>query len=440
MIKIQISGAGGGKTTGLVKKIHDHYNNLNAYKKIFVITYTNYAVDQIINTYTRKYGILPKNVKIMTVHKFCIHEIIEPYYQYIFNKKPIENIVTFEYNRKLKFYEFSNFINKGCIHTDNIFSMAKWILCGKSNFKQKQKKYCDQAFKYFISDIDSIFIDEYQDLDKNFLDIILKIIDYSHINILIVGDPKQQIMGRDYSRWFITELKKRSIVPNYNSNCFRCGLNLLNISNKLCCDNEKQITSNQNIALKYIFYDNLDKIIKILETNKENFLVYMKESNQDFNTDKIIANNYNLKFHGVNSFEEKYIRTRIKLIIENPEYTKKSKVKEIKKLLIKYKIELTDILRKQLNDLVKNDINNNSRSYKIYSINKVKGLEANYCFYIIDNNFLKYLKYDNKRNMESNKIYVALTRAIKALYIVIPQNFKYLKELEELGFKKNNNF
>ena len=74
------------------------------------------------------------------------------------------------------------------------------------------------------------------------------------------------------------------------------------------------------------------------------------------------------------------------------------------------------------------------RICKIYSINKVKGLEADYCFYIIDNNFLKYLVNTTERNMESNKIYVALTRAKKGLYLVISRDFKELDKLELLGF------
>ena len=89
----------------------------------------------------------------------------------------------------------------------------------------------------------------------------------------------------------------------------------------------------------------------------------------------------------------------------------------------------------QLLDYINNNISCNSNLHKIYSINKVKGLEADYCFYIIDNNFLKYLLDTSKRNMESNKIYVALTRAKKGLYLVIPRNFKRLDELEHLGFE-----
>ena len=48
MIKFRISGAGGGKTTGLVEEIYYRYLQLAEYKKIYVITYTNYAVKQII--------------------------------------------------------------------------------------------------------------------------------------------------------------------------------------------------------------------------------------------------------------------------------------------------------------------------------------------------------------------------------------------------------
>ena len=435
MIRIEISGAGGGKTTGLVEKIYNCYNGIINYKKIFVITYTNYAVNQIINSYVKKYGVLPKNVKIMTVHKFCIQEIINPYYKYTFQKTPIENIVTFKYNHNRKYYEFSRFLDKSCIHTDNVFSMSKWILCGKSNFSKKQQKVCENNFKYFISDVDSIFIDEYQDLDVDILTILLKIIDQNYINISIVGDPKQQIMGRDYSRWFISELEKRNIISTYNSNCYRCGANLLTISNKLCLATEQQITENSNMILKYIFYDELETIISDFQNNKEDFLVYMKESNENFITSKESTNNCNLNFEGVSPYEKKYINTRIKIIIKNEGYSRNEKIIKIKDLLEQFNIKLTKILRYQLTDYLNSNITGNFSSYKIYSVNKVKGLEADYCFYIIDNNFLKYLLDTSKRNMESNKIYVALTRAKKGLYLVIPRNFKRLDELEHLGFE-----
>lgn len=435
MIRIEISGAGGGKTTGLVEKIFNRYNDIINYKKIFVITYTNYAVNQIINSYVKKYGALPKNVKIMTVHKFCIQEIINPYYKYTFQKTPIENIVTFKYNHNRKYYEFSRLLDKNCIHTDNVFSMSKWILCGKSNFIKKQKEVCENIFKYFISDIDSIFIDEYQDLDIDILTIILKIISKNAINISIVGDPKQQIMGRDYSRWFIAELKKRNIIPEYNSNCYRCGANLITISNRLCPGTEQQITENSDMILKYIFYDELESIVSNFQDNNEEFLIYMKESTSKFTINKESINDCNLNFEDVSLYDKKYINTRIQIIIKNDSYSQKKKIIKIKSLLSEFNIELSSILKMQLLNYLNNNISCNSNLHKIYSINKVKGLEADYCFYIIDNNFLKYLVDTSKRNMESNKIYVALTRAKKGLYLVIPRNFKRLDELEHLGFE-----
>lgn len=96
MIKFRISGAGGGKTTGLVEEIYYRYLQLAEYKKIYVITYTNYAVKQIIQNYINKYGYLPDNIKIMTVHKFCIKEIINPYYQYIVIPKNFKRIKDLE--------------------------------------------------------------------------------------------------------------------------------------------------------------------------------------------------------------------------------------------------------------------------------------------------------------------------------------------------------
>jgi len=436
MIKFRISGAGGGKTTGLVEEIYYRYLQLAEYKKIYVITYTNYAVKQIIQNYINKYGYLPDNIKIMTVHKFCIKEIINPYYQYVFNKTPIENIVTCNYNHKRRFSEFSRYLLKKSIHTDNIFSMSKWILCGKSGFDKKQRKLCEDSFNYFSSDIDSIFIDEYQDLDIDILSVMLKIIDDTSIYMSIVGDPKQHIMGKDYSQKFIYELEKRNIIPNYSNYCYRCGKNVIELSNKLCNDREKQNTDIPDMTLKYLFYEDLEQTINNLKSNKGKILIYMKETNKFYSTDKKTNNDFKINLQGISSFDNKYINKMINLIAKNNKYNMQEKITKIKNLIFEFKIELTKELKFQLLDYLKNNTFVYNNSFTIYSINKVKGLEADYCFYIIDDSFLKYLEDEDTINMESNKIYVALTRVKKELYIVIPKNFKRIKDLEKLGIKR----
>ena len=435
MIKFKISGAGGGKTTGLVEEIYCRYLKLKEYKKIFVITYTNYAVNQIINCYISRYGYLPSNIKIMTVHKFCIKEIINPYYKYVFCKNPIEGIVTFNYNHNRKFYEFSRYLEKNIIHSDNVFSMAKWILCGKSGFNKNQRQLTSNAFKYFISDIDSIFIDEYQDLDNDILDIVLKIVDNTKIYMSIVGDPKQHIMGTNYSHNFILEFKSRGIIPDYTKECFRCGKNLVNLSNKLCDDKEKQISNKPNMRLKYIFYEDLEPIVSILKSQGKEILIYMRNSNEFFKTNKKVINDFSVKVRDFSSFDTKYINKRINLIANN-KYNLHSKIKEINKLLSEFKIELSKELYEQLLDYLEKNTITVDKSIEIYSINKVKGLEADYCFYIIDNIFLKYLNGNYEPNNERNKVYVALTRAKKELYIVIPKSFKKISDLEKLGIEK----
>lgn len=169
------------------------------------------------------------------------------------------------------------------------------------------------------------------------------------------------------------------------------------------------------MILKYIFYDELESIVSDFQDNNEDFLIYMKESTEKFTINKESINDCNLNFEDVSSYDKKYINTRIQIIIKNDSYSQKKKIIKIKSLLSELNIELSLILKMQLLDYLNNSISCNSNLHKIYSINKIKWLEADYCFYIIDNNFLKYLVDTSKRNMESNKIYVALTRSKKKI-------------------------
>jgi hypothetical protein len=57
-------------------------------------------------------------------------------------------------------------------------------------------------------------------------------------------------------------------------------------------------------------------------------------------------------------------------------------------------------------------IDKSKRSYHVNSIDKVKGLQASTCVFIIDNGMIQYLTRKKKtRNKEMNKLYVALTRS-----------------------------
>lgn len=80
-----------------------------------------------------------------------------------------------------------------------------------------------------------IVIDEAQDINKD-IKIIIEAIERAGIEIVLYGDPKQDIRGSGCFQ----ELIEAYDTINYINTCFRCPQIHLNISNKLACDNQKQ--------------------------------------------------------------------------------------------------------------------------------------------------------------------------------------------------------
>lgn len=89
-----------------------------------------------------------------------------------------------------------------------------------------------------------------------------------------------------------------------------------------------------------------------------------------------------------------------------------------------------------------NQMSNSSNKYSVHSIDKVKGLEAENCMFIMNKSMLDYLlKKKTDRNKELNYLYVALTRTSKNLILAINiegDKNEIMEAIKKLGIKKYN--
>lgn len=439
-MNIIVAGAGAGKTTNMASKVLERNNSIKDNKIIYVITYTNSAKNQIKNKIIELNGILPKNIMIETIHSFLIREVIFPFNHLLFdNKFTGVSEIKLSDNPKLKAIKIKELENRNIIHVEKETEVAKWILYKKSGdkkiHKEKRKKIISIMERY----IDSIFIDEAQDIDKNLLEVI-KVLDSSSININLIGDPKQDLRGRNVFRELINDINNLDII--YKKENYRCPSKHIELSNEYVEENQKQIPCEDSKIgeINYIFESEIN-IIEFLKENQFD-LIYINKKNDRFIT------NYNKNLGKEKLFYE------IKSILERLEYISDKDLKsyETQKYIINNKLDLNEskIIKyienefnckltkkeeRKLCEVIKeNKIENNEERIKVNSIDKVKGLEGERCLFILTKDLYPYFaKEKTDENKMKNYLYVGLTRSKEKLTILITKEienkFKKLKSV-----------
>lgn len=89
-----------------------------------------------------------------------------------------------------------------------------------------------------------------------------------------------------------------------------------------------------------------------------------------------------------------------------------------------------------------NQMSSSSIKYNVHSIDKVKGLEAEECMFIVNKSMSDYLLMKKTgRNKELNYLYVALTRTSRNLILAInieEGKNEIIDAIEKIGIKKYN--
>ena len=442
---INVAGAGAGKTA----KMSDLITNIESEdgKIVFCVAFTNSATQNIERRIIEKFGFIPPNIKISTIHSFLYRELVHPYYFFLY-KQHFEKISTDEIpeehqsrQAKLKYLESQNIL-----HISKIPEKAKWVAFHKSRDRKKEINIRETIINHFKGYCTAIFVDEAQDIDSDMCNI-LESLDNHGIDIHLYGDPKQDIRG--YGQ-FKELLNKNKVI--YISECYRCPQNHLDISNTLAKADEQQTSKALNLQgnINIFFESDIKDISKFLSDNKFG-LAYISKRNERFLTHK---DNSNSKLF-------QHIFTEIKSVLftkwgssyPNQEIYRGSfhiTEKVLNKIGNGNKIE--DIIAEcfdnrhfdyftrqslclKLNNILsKISIHPSNVSIPIVSsIESIKGLEDENCLFILTNDLLPYLiKKKSTDTKTKHLLYVALTRSTKNLTILISKEVESSNSRQQL--------
>lgn len=179
------ASAGTGKTFTLVKKIEKEIEEYKGYKKIAAITFTVKATNEM----RERLKIDTTGHFIGTNNSFVIEEVIQPFMRDIYGPE-FQKQFSPDYNDTfgIKNEGLIRMKNRGVIgayadvKNSFIFELAYEIL--------QKSKACQL---YLKSKYRRIYIDEYQDCDKDMHTFFMGIVEFLHIPLFVVGDNKQAI-------------------------------------------------------------------------------------------------------------------------------------------------------------------------------------------------------------------------------------------------------
>ena len=278
-MKISIAGAGAGKTTSMAETIIKLRSDIEDYKKIFCITFTNNAVECINKKLQNHYGNIPNNIVVSTIHSFLYQEFIRPYYYLLFDKQYKRiSITELPSDLVYKNSAIGRLESKNVLHQTVIPERAKWVIAKKSNDTKGIKEKRNIVKNTFKSYCGAICVDEAQDIDNDMFEII-KSLHNLGIEIVLMGDPKQDLKGHKCLRKLVETYPD---TVEYLTLCHRCPQRHLVISNLVVSDMEKQHSKKDNGSVDICFAS--DKNITELLLEKNFDLKYISQRQNIYET------------------------------------------------------------------------------------------------------------------------------------------------------------
>lgn len=189
---------------------------------------------------------------------------------------------------KKKRFIISKLQDKGIIHNEIVFNVAKQILVGNISQTKKQITKRKNILEHFIASIGAIYIDEAQDLNEDVIKIIEKLAS-ENISIYMVGDPKQAIKYPHVLENFIRKVERGEVINfqmlPYKNITHRLPNEIVQISNLYCPENQRQISKNsEKGSISYIDVKDkeFDNIFNKVRENKG--LIYIRKKDELFET------------------------------------------------------------------------------------------------------------------------------------------------------------
>lgn len=279
------ASAGTGKTHTMVSKIAYDIRHHHTHKVVAAITFTIKAANEI----KERLAIDTTSHFIGTNNSFAIEEIIKPFMKDVFGMEYKLDMST-DYSTKVKtFLE-----GLGKIKDEQ-------ILCSYENSKEnfifqlaldilKKSKSCQlylQA-KYF-----KIYVDEYQDCDKDMHALFVYICEKLQIDTFVVGDEKQSIyMWRGaYPKAFMSIWDSPNFSKKFMRDNFRSCQQIQNYSNLLCKETRdlyKPIDDLSSIIMVHATkYNWVSSIAPYLDIEKKCALLRYSNVNAETGSDEL---------------------------------------------------------------------------------------------------------------------------------------------------------
>jgi superfamily I DNA/RNA helicase len=457
-MEITNAGAGAGKTATLADKIKERYEQrTNPYTHIFVITYSNYATKVITRRIETIYGEIPKYIHLSTIHSFLWNYVIEPYHYLLFDQQFTQiSSQTLENNVRYRNQKVAELKRSNILHVKEFSKIAKKVLVGGSKQNKTERKKREKILKQLENFIDSIFIDESQDMEKEMADCISSI-DKTNINCFLVGDENQDLHSRGGFSALIKQYPERVFTKKEN---YRCPSRHVEVSN-LFLEYDQIAMSEISGNIQYTFEIEND-IIEFLEKSTEslifinkslrNFQIYREKKSEIEQLQYILRKQHK----DVNGFEDissqaskKWAFDMTRIIIKCLDEKKATPEKITSKLRSFFNSGYDKRKYAELIQGIQNVMPNKKKSYNfpIKSIESVKGSQNDNCIFLMSTDLFAYLIQEKtERNATLNALYVGLTRSTKNLLVIFTEEVtnKYdvtfieerMKELGILKFKE----
>lgn len=285
---IRIEAAGAGKTYRICSEALNLARTNGYHSKALVISYTHRGIDSIkIEIKKQNFGVLCKNVDVMTWYRFLLHEMIKPYQNYMFNINEI---------RSVDFSEMYGVINYGKTGKRERYINALGDI--RSNVAGELACYINKQnggrnINRLANIYSHIYIDEVQDMagyDLEIIELLMK----SDIAVTCVGDGKQSTFKTNNSIknkntsgeniWaFFHEMVNNDIVKvEKNLTSRRFNQEICDFANEIY-PNENNISTSMNESTNHdgVFLIKRSDVEEYYETFKPIVLKYDRRTKTD---------------------------------------------------------------------------------------------------------------------------------------------------------------
>lgn len=285
------ASAGSGKTTIMVNKMGIELEKITDHRTVAAITFTVKATQEIKRKAAET---IRKPFVVMTNDSFIENEVIRPFIKDALGRD-FRNDYSVEYGNQYKFDKYSSGLKQ--LKINNILGSFQ---DNKRNFNFKLANIIIEksiaAQEYIKSKYSWIFIDEYQDSDRDMHRFFMKLKNQLNIKLFIVGDSKQAIYLWRGAMSNIFELLETESFAFYELvTNFRCDKEIENYANLF--HNPKHIIKNTTTVKNVVFkeYNNFNNFYE--RSNfvgfVETFKSIISEKIIDLNKEVTIIANYN---------------------------------------------------------------------------------------------------------------------------------------------------